>query len=240
MKTKVFLVVFASMIIGFSLKAQNVAINATGNNPDPSAMLDIQSTTSGLLIPRMTELQRGQISNPVEGLLVYQTNGTTGFWFFDGSSWAQIGGAGGDNLYDADGTLTGNRTVTHDNHDLTFATGTGKVEVNGNFMTSGGALYAKPPRLISASGPISWLADDVTVLLVSGYTGNIVLPSASTNPNRIIGINNRSGAVRLIDNTSGGDTGIYTNENFSQLAATVGMVWFISDGTSWRLYSGRP
>ena len=66
--------------------SQNVAINSTGNAPDASAMLDVQSTTKGLLIPKMTLLQRNAINNPATGLLIYQTNGTVGFYYNSGTT----------------------------------------------------------------------------------------------------------------------------------------------------------
>lgn len=69
--------------------AQNVAINGTGAAPAASAMLDIASTTSGLLIPRMTSVQRTAIVAPATGLKVYDT--TTGsFWYYDGAVWVEI------------------------------------------------------------------------------------------------------------------------------------------------------
>jgi hypothetical protein len=69
--------------------SQNVAINATGAAPAASAMLDITSTTSGLLIPRMTTAQRTAIAAPATGLKVYDT--TTGtFWYYDGIVWVEI------------------------------------------------------------------------------------------------------------------------------------------------------
>jgi hypothetical protein len=68
---------------------QGTAINATGNSPDPSAALDVSSDSKGILIPRMTASERIAISAPAQGLLVYQTDGTEGFWFFDGATWVQ-------------------------------------------------------------------------------------------------------------------------------------------------------
>ncbi len=38
---------------------------------DSSALLDLNSNNSGLLIPRLTEVQRDNISNPAEGLMIY-------------------------------------------------------------------------------------------------------------------------------------------------------------------------
>ena len=78
-----FLIVFSS--VSFS---QNVAINATGAAPVASAMLDITSTTRGLLIPRMSSVDRGFIASPATGLQVYDT--TTGtFWWFNGVIWVE-------------------------------------------------------------------------------------------------------------------------------------------------------
>ena len=49
----------------------SVGINTT--TPDPSAVLDVESTTKGLLPPRMTNDQMKAIVNPVDGLTVYNT-----------------------------------------------------------------------------------------------------------------------------------------------------------------------
>ena len=58
--------------------------------PDASAALDITSTTEGLLMPRMTEAQRIVISSPASGLMIYQTDGTVGFYYYNGSSWSEV------------------------------------------------------------------------------------------------------------------------------------------------------
>jgi len=93
----VFAVVTALMIFGFNKTyAQGgAAINATGTPADPSAALDISSTTQGILIPRMTLAQRQAISNPAVGLMIYQTDDVKGFWYYDGTSWVQSIGATG-------------------------------------------------------------------------------------------------------------------------------------------------
>lgn len=75
------------------LGAQGIGINTT--TPDASAALDISSTSQGVLIPRMTESQRTAIASPATGLMVYQTNNTTGLYQYNGSAWAQVGGAAG-------------------------------------------------------------------------------------------------------------------------------------------------
>jgi hypothetical protein len=65
--------------------AQNVGINSDGSSPNASAMLDIKSASSGLLIPRMTLAQRNAISSPAAGLLIYQTDNTPGFYYNAGT-----------------------------------------------------------------------------------------------------------------------------------------------------------
>jgi len=50
-----------------------VAINTDGSQPDNSSMLDIKSTSKGMLVPRMTVEERDAISNPATGLLIFCT-----------------------------------------------------------------------------------------------------------------------------------------------------------------------
>ena len=72
----------------------NVGIGTNAANPAPSAVLDLSSTTQGLLAPRMSAAQRGGIASPATGLLVYQTDGTTGFYVYSGTAWTAVGGSG--------------------------------------------------------------------------------------------------------------------------------------------------
>ena len=74
------------LIFGFLLSnGQNIGIGT--NNPQPSAALDITDTTKGILIPRLTIAQRNNIQNPSEGLMIYQTDSTKGYWYWDGTTW---------------------------------------------------------------------------------------------------------------------------------------------------------
>ena len=73
---------------GGLVQAQQVGLSATGVAPAPSAMLDLVSTTKGMLMPRMSDVQRLAIVAPANGLLVYQnnTNGPAspeGYWYYD-------------------------------------------------------------------------------------------------------------------------------------------------------------
>jgi len=70
--------------------AQGVAVNTTGTTADPSAMLDVSSTTQGILVPRMDSAHRVGISTSAVGLLVYQTDGTAGFYYYASGGWTAL------------------------------------------------------------------------------------------------------------------------------------------------------
>ena len=98
--TQSFLVVIV-VLLSLSSYAQ-VGIGTTA--PDTSAELEILSTDKGILVPRMTQAQRTAIGTPAEGLLVYQTNNTIGFWYFDGAIWTTFGGGVGWSITGDSGT----------------------------------------------------------------------------------------------------------------------------------------
>jgi hypothetical protein len=79
--------VSATLLFATTCFSQSVSINNSGAAADTSAMLDISSTAKGLLIPRMSAGQRTAIATPATGLLVYQTDGDPGFYYYNGSNW---------------------------------------------------------------------------------------------------------------------------------------------------------
>jgi hypothetical protein len=64
---------------------KGISINTSDADAHPSAILDIDSDSLGVLIPRITEANRP--STPAEGLLIYQVDNTPGFYYFDGTDW---------------------------------------------------------------------------------------------------------------------------------------------------------
>lgn len=67
--------------------AQSVTINMGTNPAHPSAILEIFSENKGVLVPRMTAIQRQAIISPAVGLVVFQIDGIKGLWYFDGVKW---------------------------------------------------------------------------------------------------------------------------------------------------------
>lgn len=144
-----------SCIIAFTASAlfshaQNVGVGT--NSPHSSAALDVSSTSKGMLVPRMTSAQRSAISSPANGLLVFDTD-TGSFWFYNNSSWSNLVGGAGNSGW----TLSGNHltntntgfvgigtsnpyspfTVTANSHGITQQTSDGGIKVGFYTGTTG-------------------------------------------------------------------------------------------------------
>jgi microcystin-dependent protein len=89
MKFKVLITIALFVIVTGLYSQDNVGIGTT--TPDASAILDITSTTKGLLPPRMTTTQRNAIASPVAGLVIYNSTDTQ-FQFYNGTTWQSLSG----------------------------------------------------------------------------------------------------------------------------------------------------
>ncbi|MCX6305354.1 MAG: hypothetical protein NT040_10320 [Bacteroidetes bacterium] len=97
---KYFISLILFLLAGMISYAQ-VGINSDGSAPDPSAMLDVRSTSKGMLVPRMTIAERNDISSPASGLLVFCTDNNQYFsnkgtpavpnWVMISSQWLNSG-----------------------------------------------------------------------------------------------------------------------------------------------------
>ena len=89
-KLKELVIIISSMVImSAQMNGQNVGIGANTFTPDNSALLELQSTNSGLLLPRMTTAQRDAISNPAQSLLIFNTT-TKCFETYVGNVWYTV------------------------------------------------------------------------------------------------------------------------------------------------------
>jgi hypothetical protein len=110
--------------------------------PDASAVLEVQSTQKGLLIPRMSSTDRDAIASPATGLMIFNT--TTGtFEFYSGSTWTAFQSAysAGTGLSISAGTISVANTVVTSNY-------LGNVEIGG-VLSTGGSGHAS--AVLSAS-----------------------------------------------------------------------------------------
>lgn len=118
--------------------AQNVAINTTGSAANASAGLDVNFTSKGLLIPRVTNCQRttpgcaggmldgsGNLPAAAQGLLVYQTDGTQGFYYNTSTTvaptWVYLFASGTGPRWDQILAPTSNLSLAHVGNTTTFS-----------------------------------------------------------------------------------------------------------------------
>ena len=198
------------MIMSYATISQNVSINNDGSLPDNSAILDIKSTYSGLLIPRMMTSDRTSIGSPAIGLIVFDID-TNSFWFWAGPSWIEI--------------LDGFTTVLRDTDGNTKI----QVEENANDdlirFDMAGVEYFKMNK-----GKLELLNTGKTVIIGEdagfnlNYAGNSGSVYIGYNAGKTITDNSISntgiGHQALMDNTGFNNTGIgydaLSNNSFGQ------------------------
>ncbi|GAB4321436.1 MAG: hypothetical protein Kow00127_13920 [Bacteroidales bacterium] len=157
------------------VSAQGVSVNEDGADPDPSAMLDVSSTTKGLLIPRMDFVQMFSVDMPAEGLIVYCTS-FDAFYYYTSGQWKKIGGEPDD-----DWSIDGNDMYANNSGmvgiGLTTAAATHKLTIEDNTANNllrliGTGPYGEYARLSFGDGNYAYIEeffDDK--LLVNGNSG---------------------------------------------------------------------
>jgi hypothetical protein len=159
--------VLGLFLVFLSGKAQT-GIGTT--TPDTSAKLDISSTSKGLLAPRMTATQRAAITTPATGLLVYQTDGVSGFYVNSGTAgtpvWTRI---------NMDWTKSGN--------DISYTAGnittTGSL-TGGNVATSKLSGFVSNTSAEASSRTIATTDNGMILKCTAAIT--LTLPAAGTLP----------------------------------------------------------
>jgi hypothetical protein len=180
--------------VRFYFKAsQGLMVADTGNNGSSgaSSVLTATSNTRGFLPPRNAD-PASNITTPVAGLVAYDTTDNE-LQFYNGTSWNSAGG-GGDNIYTADGTLSGNRTVTMGSNSLSFnstqISSGGQVSIpsGGRFIINSFSTELRRNflKLYSGAGPC----------LTGTVTGFCTISSfGSADPSATYSINARLGVV---------------------------------------------
>ena len=93
---KELVIILCFLTAAVSISAQSIRIGADGTSTaDASAILELDGSNSqGLLVPQMTEAQRNTFGSSLglspdngEGMLIYQTDGEAGLYYWEGSRW---------------------------------------------------------------------------------------------------------------------------------------------------------
>ena len=159
---------FTGLII---INAQSVSVNTEGSPAHASSILDVKSTTKGMLVPRMSTAQRTAIVAPANGLLVYDTDTKT-FWYHNGTAWTNIttavGGGSFTLPYDATVNLPGNA----------FKIANSGTSIEGS-STNGSGVYGYSEN---GSGVNANSASGFGVLATSSQATAIRAFSSNSNP----------------------------------------------------------
>jgi hypothetical protein len=217
--------------------AQSVAINADSSAPDPSAILDLKSTVKGFLTPRMTQAQRNIIALPAIGLLIYQTDNTPGFYYYDGAAWTPSKTSGG-----GSGSSGGSDTLWSVNGNDITNTNTGNVGIAvkagltlKNKLTIGDPGGFNGNDIAFGNGTqVTGIAQTPTVLQVGSNTDMSFLPGYGTGKGHFgIGV---TGAPK--NKLQIGDMGLtdYSGNDFAIGNGTSAMS-MAQDNTGFRIYS---
>lgn len=193
--------------------AQSVGVGT--NTPNNSAQLDITSTSKGLLIPRMTTVQRTAIASPAAGLMVYDTN-LASFYFYNGTSWNAVNSGGGGA---GSWTASGNNIFNSNTGNVGIGSAAGikeKLSIKGNLFvthTNGNDLINGGNRAVvnlhganTGTGVVNFLKPDTTTG-ASIYYSNILSQFS---------LQNGSNSYQLFLR-SNGDVGIGTNNPLQKL-----------------------
>jgi hypothetical protein len=190
-----------------SVNAQNIGIGTTTPNID--ALLDINSTTKGVLFPRMTTVQRISIPTPPNGLMVFDTDRNELYQYISATfSWRTLI----NDSYWRRQSLTRSRIGnSSDSVGIGTVSPTEWLDVNGNIrsrndMLADGRVIAT--GTVTGSGLITpgGLTVSNNGLIGGNFTANGDL---STNNDLIV--NNSSATVQLKDGSS-------VNKGFFQLS----------------------
>lgn len=94
-------IIIILLVSNFINAQNNIGIGTTF--PDPSSILDLTSSTQGILVPRMSSAARMIIASPANGLLVFD-NDSNSFWFYDvgNAVWIELRSGNIKSLVDAD------------------------------------------------------------------------------------------------------------------------------------------
>lgn len=216
------------------------------NTPTPTSTLDVTAknatgtTTNvdGLLVPRVDRQRAQSMTGVPTSTLIYVNNvatgaqsgiaanvDTVGYYYYNGTLWTKFTGGSGTgsniNIYNADGTLTGNRLVSQLGSTLAFTgTATNAFSVDNNSLSVDAANHrvgigtTSPANKLVVKGVNSQPSNTSAILRVDGDSNHAldfgVLANSPYGSYISSKDKNSGGGLPLALNASGGNVGIGT------------------------------
>jgi hypothetical protein len=219
MMNKHYLIMVGLLLAAPAARAQGVGIGTGSTAPAATAMLEIASTSKGLLIPRLTAAQRTAISSPAQGLLVYQTDGIQPGFYYNTSAtatatwlWLPDKASAGDNLGNGTATtavkLNGN-TLSNNGTGGISIVDAGHVTIAGNSTVTGNSTVAGNSAVTGNGSVAGTLAvgattpDPKAALDISSTTKGLLPPRLSLAQRNSMGTPTVGMLIVQTDNTPG-------------------------------------
>lgn len=182
----------------------NMGLGSRNSSPDASALLDMSSTKMGLLIPRMTKLQRDAITSPAEGLLIYQTDNTPGFYYYD-VVWMTVAGA--KKIDDLEDGVSSNNNVILGENAGTALTGSQNVALGFNAFNLStnvnNSVAIGYKSLMNSAADRNTAIGDFALMASTTGADNTAIGQKTLTSNKVGSSNTAVGAQVLKDNITG-------------------------------------
>lgn len=239
MKTKIYTTILL-LALGFSLNAQNVAISNDNSTPDPSAMLDVKSSSKGLLIPRvvLTNVNTAlPVTDPAHGLFVFSENGAVPdglyYWNDTDSKWIYVVTANDITDFGSGQVITdAERTKLNSDADSDTTNELQTLNLNSNELT----ISSASGNTVTFSNWDTDISNDITTADITDLgSGAIISTSERTKLNSLQ--NNPTGTIlvfageTLPEGYLWCDGAPYIRNEYSDLFTAIGVSWGAGDGS---------
>ena len=241
------LIIFLGLNISFA--QTDVKIGTNPGNKQASAVLELESTTKGFLMPRMSPAQMASISNPAVGLQIYNTTdsciyvyrGISGWYSTCGgfNAWSLFGNTGINPTTNFLGTTDGQPLVLKTNATERLRidaagninqTGSGAVNLTGFVTANAGATITGP---VAGAGfvNINTVGANTTNIGTAISTTNIngnnlyfpALPTGSLTTDAIIGVNRATGKADTLNIASIVSNSFTANNGLTKTGSNVAL-----------------
>ena len=226
-----------------TIHAQSMGISSEAITPDPSSLLEMRTTDKGILIPRMTTIERDAITAPATGLMIYN-NETNQYNFYNGSAWVFWGSAAYLSATSSEtlSTISTADVVISDMTKTALEAGTYSVLFNGQ-VSIPAADYTTGFSTADAAADLDLIYTDIMAIPVTGThiltfgSGETLLPgvynvagAASIAGTLTLNGNNEANPIFIVRANAGAfNTAASTNVVLTN-GATPENVFWIADG----------
>jgi hypothetical protein len=214
--------------------AQGVGISDINIVADPSSILELRSTTQGVLVPRLTTLERDAIVSPADGLLIFNSSSSIFNFYQSGWQFLEDTGASDYNAIDASSTTTTTSTTDVVVTGMTLSPDTGTYVVNFNSQCNiPDAIYTTGYNTAIPKADLDLIYTDITNIPVTNTSHPLIFGYGETlTP----GVYTLAGAISVAENITldgGGDPNalFVIRSSAGAFAASAGVIVNLTNGT---------